>query len=83
VAASDNVNVADVLAEEHARAFAHAADFKRAALAEHDFVEVQLEDLVLRVAPVEDQRHELFLQLARRRLGRREERVLDDLLGDG
>ena len=57
-------DVADVLAEEDARGLADAVDLERPALAEHDVVQVELEDLVLREARLEDQRHELFLQLA-------------------
>ncbi len=72
--------VADVLAEEDARRFRHAVYGKGAALAEHDVVQVQLEDLLLGEARLEHERHELFLQLAPHRLLGREECVLDDLL---
>ena len=45
-----------------------------------DVVQVQLEDLLLREAALEHERHELLLQLAPQRLLRRQEHVLDDLL---
>ena len=52
-----------------------------AALPERDVVQVQLEDLVLGQPALEDERHELLLELAASRLrSRRQERVLDQLL---
>ena len=57
--------VRDVLAEEDARRFGHAVDRERAALAEIDVVQIQLEDLVLRRAPLEHERHELSCTLRR------------------
>ena len=75
-------DVAHVLAEEDARGLRDAVNLERPALAEHDVVQVQLEDLVLGEARLEHERHELFLELAAQGLLRRQERVLDDLLRD-
>ena len=74
-------HVRDVLGEEQPRRFGDAVDGERAALAERHVVQVQLEDLVLGQPALEDERHELILQLAQRAcVRRREERVLDQLL---
>ena len=75
-------DVRDVLAEEDARRFRHTVDGVRAALAEVHLVEVQLEDVVLRGARLEDDRQELFLELAPVRFLGREEEVLHELLGE-
>ena len=56
--------VADVLAEEEARALGDAVDRERPALSEVHLVQVELEDLVLRRAPLEHERHELLGELA-------------------
>ena len=56
--------VRDVLAEEEPRRFGDAVNGERAALAEIDVVQIQLEDLVLRRAPLEHERHERLLHLA-------------------
>ena len=56
-AASLMREVGDVLAEEDARRLGDAVDRERAALPEVDVVEIQLEDLVLRGAPLEHERH--------------------------
>ena len=63
-AASRQAEVGDVLAEEEPRRFGHAVDRERPALPEVDVVEVQLEDLVLRRAPLEDERHQHLAHLA-------------------
>ncbi len=75
--------VGDVLAEEEARGLGDAVHGKRAALAEVDVVEIQLEDLVLRRLALEDDRHVLLGELALERLLGREEEVLHQLLRDG
>ena len=53
---------------------------ERAALAQVDIVEVQLEQLVLAEALFQHDGHDLLEQLAAQRLLGREQRVLDDLL---
>ena len=58
-------------------------DGEGAALAEGDVVQVELENLVLGEARLEHHRHEPFDHLPLRRLVRRQERVLDQLLRDG
>ncbi len=61
---------------------AHAADGERATLAEVDLVQVGLEDLLLRVAPFDEDGQPRLAQLARHRPLRRQQAVLDELLGD-
>ena len=80
VAASASVTLRTSLPKKMRAASGHAVDRERPALAEHDVVQVELEDLILGESRLEDERHELFLQLAAQGLLRRQERVLDDLL---
>ena len=63
-AASDSVRLLDVLAEEDPRRLGDAVERERAAMAEIDVVQIQLEDLVLGRLGLEDHRHELLEQLA-------------------
>jgi len=56
-------HVRDVLAEDQPRCLGDAVDRERSALAEIHIVQIELEDLVLRRAPFEHDRHELFFQL--------------------
>ena len=56
-------DVAHVLAEVNLRRFGHAVQGKRAAMAEIDVVQVELEDLVLGRLRLEDDRHEGFERL--------------------
>ena len=56
--------VADVLAEEDPRGLGDAVQRERAAVAEIDVVQIQLEDLVLGRLGLENQRHELLEDLA-------------------
>ncbi len=82
-------DVADVFPEEQARRFRDAVHGERATLPQVHVVQVELEDLVLRCLPFEDERHELLEQfpapgplsgcgLARERLG--EEEIPGELL---
>jgi hypothetical protein len=80
--------VGDVLTEEEACAFGDPVNRERPALSEVHLVQVELENLVLRRASLEDERHELLRHLAPHRLLERvrddvgEEDVLDELLRD-
>src|SRR5207244_453826 len=76
-------DVAHVLPKEDARALRDAVNLKRSALAERDFIEIELEDLALTETGLEHERHELLAQFPNGRLRRRQKRVLDDLLGEG
>ncbi len=71
------------LAEVEARGLLDARHGDRAALAEVDLVEVRLEDLVLRVFRLEDDRHQGLDGLALERALGREEHVLHELLRQG
>ena len=71
-----------VLPEIQPRALGGPVHGERAVLAQVHLVQVQLEDLVLAQPALEDERHELLLELAPERLLRREDHVLDQLLGD-
>ena len=53
------------------------------AVAEIDFVEIKLEDLLLRIGALDPQREQRFLDLALERHLVGQEKVLGDLLGDG
>ncbi len=70
----------DCLAEVVERGEAHAVDGAVAVLAEVDFVEIRLEDLVLVVVDFQEHRHKELGDLARERALGREEEVLHQLL---
>ena len=74
--------VHDVFPEEQPRGFGDAVHGKRAALPEVHLVEIELEDLLLRRLPLEDERHVLLGEFAPERLLGCEEEVLDQLLRD-
>jgi hypothetical protein len=78
-----NAEILCPLPEEVARRFADAVDRRRTALPEVDLVEVRLEDGVLVVSGLHDERHQRFLDLAAQRPLRCEEEVLDELLSEG
>ena len=78
-----DVELARALAEEDVRRLADAVDRRGTALSEIDLVQVGLEDLVLVVTSLDDERHRGFLELAPERALGRQEEVLDELLGDG
>ncbi len=80
VADSARSRSATSLAEVVARRLADARDRDRPVLPEVDLVQVRLEDLVLRVAGVEDHGHDRLDRLAPQRPLRREIEVLDELL---
>ena len=63
-AASLSAMFATSLPKKSARRFGDAVNGERAALAEVDVVQVQLEDLVLRRTPLEDERHQALAHLA-------------------
>ncbi len=73
--------VLDRLAEVVERGEAHAVDGAVAVLAEIDFVQVRLEDLVLVVVDFQEHRHKELGDLARERALGGEEEVLHQLLG--
>ena len=93
VAASASETLLTSFAEEQARRLGDAEDGKRPALAEGDFVEVHLEDVVLRRPAGEHDGQKLLEQLAsdgphagalqRHPFELRQEHVANDLLGDG
>ncbi len=87
----DQAHVADVFAEEQPRRFRYAVDREGPALSEWHVVQVELEDFVLREPALQRDRHQPLGELALRALlaglveapHRTEERVADELLGDG
>src|SRR6202795_2489511 len=72
----------DLLVEVDPRRRAHAADCQGATLAQIHLVQVRLEDLILRIAPVDPGREPRLADLADVGTFRREQTVLDELLGD-
>ena len=62
---------------------AEAVNGASALLAEKDLVGICLEDFVLVVARLYDQRHHRLVELARQRTLGREDEILDQLLGQG
>ena len=71
------------LHEVESRSLPDAEDPLGAVLAEIDFVQIVLEDLVLGVHPLRHQRHERFLDLALKGAITFQEEVLHQLLGQG
>ena len=68
------------LAKVEPGGLAHPVDCRGAALAEIDLVEIALEDRLLLVTGLHDQRHRGFLELALETAFRGQEEVLDQLL---
>ena len=75
--------IAGISSEIEPRCRSHAANRHRAALSEIDLVEVDLEDAVLRITPLEDRGHDDLAHLSPPRALLAEVQVLDGLLGDG
>ena len=71
----------DLLAEEAARGGPDPVDGEAAVLPEIDAVQVRREDLVLLVAPLDDEGERRLLELPSHGPLRREDEVLDELLG--
>src|SRR6185503_14487577 len=75
--------LARVLVEVEERALLHAAHAPAPALPEIDLVQVELEDLLLGVAKLDQERQQRLVELAREGPLPREEDVLRQLLADG
>src|SRR6185436_8531567 len=61
------IEIRDVLAEEDARRFSDTVHRERPALTEVDVIEIELEDLFLRRASLEDERHHDLAGFSQRR----------------